>query len=200
MRAVVAIACVGLLAWAEKASADPPYTLTVSRHPSVRAFSQNEVKQILSAASAVIRGNGCNATFALKGSVGTFTSSGTPDVITTSQDLDQVHSEGTNVKIVKEIHCCRGAKGNYDGCAWPPKAGSRSIIVTESRATLGNLWAHEFGHRLGLPHKGDQSHLMTGQGVIATSVKLNKAQCRCYLNEGSCTLPQFPPPDPQNRC
>jgi hypothetical protein len=200
MRAVVAIACVALLAWAEKASADPPYAMTVSRHPSVRAFSQNEVKKILSAASAVMRGNGCNVTFTLKGSVGTFTSSGTPDVIATSQDLDQVHSEGTNVKIVKEIRCCRGTKGNYDGCAWPPNAGSRSIIVTESGATLGNLCAHEFGHRMGLPHKGDRSHLMTAQGVIATSVKLSKAQCRCYQHEGSCTLPQLPPPDPQNRC
>ncbi len=199
MRAVIVIACLGMLSW-DPASADEIYSLTVSRHPSVRPFTDNQVKEILRNASAVMHKAGCNVTFTLDGSVRTFSSSSVPSTITTDRDLDAVHGEPTDVKIVKEIRCCVEKKGVFAGCSWPPKAGSRSIILTEKGATLGNRWAHEFGHRMGLPHRGDNSALMTATGVTAASVQVSAQECRCFLHEGSCTLPPQPIPDPQDRC
>lgn len=200
MRAVIVIACLGLLAVPESASADPTVSLTVSRHPSVRAFSEDEVKGILRRASAVMRRAGCNVTFELGGPVRSFASSSTPDVIRTPRQLDQVHGEETDVKIVKEIKCCRETKGTFTGCAWPPQANSRSIILAESGATLGNLWAHELGHRMGLEHRDDRRDLMTKRGVDASSVRLTQKECRCYQNAGSCTLPPQTLPPPERRC
>ena len=200
MRAVIGIACMGLLACAPASAADQTYVLTVSHHPSIRDFSDNKIKEFPRKVSAMLQKAGCNVTFTLDGSVRTFSSASVPAVITSDRDLDQVHGEPTDVKIVKEIHCCVEKKGDFAGCSWPPKAGSHSIIMTEDGATLGNRWAHEFGHRMGLPHRGDKSVLMTGTGVTAASVQISADECRCFLNEGSCTLPPQQLPAPQDRC
>jgi Matrixin len=200
MRAVFVAPCLAVLSCYTASAADPTYTLTVSRHASVRDFSENELKQIVRKASSVLQNAGCNVTFKVDGPVRTFSSASTPSNIATAADLDQVHSEATDVKIVKEIHCCAQRKGNFAGCSWPPKAGSRSIILTEAGATLGNRWAHEFGHRMGLPHRGDNHVLMTQTGVTAASMQVSASECRCFLNEGSCTLPPQPAPAPENSC
>ena len=199
MRALIAIACLGLVAW-EPARAETTYTVTVSRHASVRDFSEKEVKQILRKASTVLHNAGCDVTFRLDGPIRTFSSPNVPSDVVSTSDLDQVHGEPADVKIVKGLHCCVERKGIFGGCSWPPKAGSRSIILTEGGATLGNRWAHEFGHRMGLPHRGKNTVLMTKTGVTAASVRLNKAECRCYLNQGSCTLPPQPMPAAEDKC
>ena len=205
MRAVIGIACLGLLAWEPASAGDQTYALTVSRHPSVRNFSDSEINQILRKASAVMHAAGCPVTFTLDGHVGTFSSAGVPKNVVSLGDLDKVHSEPANVKIVKEIHCCAGRKNTpgsrFEGCSWPPKAGSRSIILTETGAMLGNRWAHEFGHRMGLPHRpNDSTALMTGSGVTTAATKVTTPECNCFLNEGSCTLPPQPQPTAQDRC
>jgi hypothetical protein len=200
MRAMIAIACLGLLAWDTAGAAEPTYALTVSRHPSVRDFSEKEIKQILRKASTVLQNAGCNVTFTLNGPIRTFSSASVPSNVVTAGNLDQVHGEPTDIKIVKEIHCCAQRKGNFAGCSWPPKAGSRSIILTEDGATLGNRWAHEFGHRMGLEHRGDNRVLMTKTGVNAGSVQVGASECRCFRNEGSCTLPSQPAPAAADNC
>jgi len=204
MRPVIAIAGLGLLLLEPASAADQTYSLTVSRHPSVRDFSDNEIKNILRRASAVMHNAGCPVTFTLDGSVRKFSSASAPDNRITRADLDKVHSEPTDVKIVKGIQCCAGRKnrpgGTFEGCSWPPKAHSRSIILTEKGAMLGNRWAHEFGHRMGLPHRADSSALMTGAGVGPDADEITKRECGCFLNEGSCTLPDLPPIPPEERC
>src|SRR5262249_42138711 len=95
MRAVIVVVGLGLLPWMRPASADPPYALTVSRHPSVRDFSENEVKQLLRTASTVMRNAGCPVTFTLEGAVRTFSSANVPNNIVTEADLDKVHGEPT---------------------------------------------------------------------------------------------------------
>jgi hypothetical protein len=203
MRAVIAVACLGLLAWPAGAE-EPTHSLTVSRHPSVRDFSENEIKQLLRKASAVMHAAGCPVTFTLDGAVRTFSSASVPNNVVTTADVDKVHSEPTNVKIVKEIHCCVDKKNEpgkrFEGCSWPPKEGSRSIILTETGAGLGNRWAHEFGHRMGLPHRPEQNALMTGGGVSTSAIKVTKAECDCFLHEGKCHLPPQQPPTEAEKC
>src|SRR5262245_33290601 len=80
----------------------------------VRDFSENEVKQLLRTASTVMRNAGCPVTFTLEGAVRTFSSANVPNNIVTEADLDKVHGEPANVKIVKEIHCCVGRKNKPD--------------------------------------------------------------------------------------
>ena len=205
MRVAITIACLALLACEPAGAAEEAtYSLTVSRHPSVRDFSDNQVKALLRKASEVMRSHGCPVTFKLDGSVRTFSSAGTPNNVVSIEDIKKVHSEPTDVKIVKEIHCCVGRKnrpgGTFEGCSWPPEKGSRSIILTEKGATLGNRWAHELGHRMGLEHRGDGHDLMTGTGLTSAAVQISPEQCRCFLNEGSCTLPPQPEPATQDRC
>src|SRR5262249_36373570 len=176
---------------------------TVSRHSSVK-FSDNQVKEALRKASEVMRNHGCPVTFKLDGSVRTFSSASTPNDVISIGDGNKVHSEPTDVKIVKAIHCCVGRKnrpgGKFEGCSWPPKPGSRSIILTEEGAKMGNRWAHEFGHRMGLEHQGDSHDLMTGTGLTKDAVNISDKECGCFLKEKSCTLPPQPEPTAQDRC
>jgi hypothetical protein len=101
-----------------------------------------------------MRDAGCNVAFTLDGRIRKFSSASVPAVVRTPRDLDRIHGEDADVKIVKEIKCCREKQGDFAGCAWPPKENSRSIILSELGAMLGNRWAHEFGHRMGLEHRG----------------------------------------------
>src|SRR5207237_1408287 len=138
-----------------------------------------EIRNILKDASTMLQKNsesngdadvGCNVTFSLKGPIRTFGSASTPTDIVDEQHRDAVHKIDSNVagvdfhiKIVKEIPFCRpGLQGPFDGCSFP--IHFRSIIVvdpSEHKDSLPTnvkypdhlLWAHEFGHLTGLPHR-----------------------------------------------
>jgi hypothetical protein len=197
MRTIIAIACLGLLMWAETASAQSPYSLKVSRHPTVMGMmSQSEIDRkvddILSDASKILRNNSahaCNVTFRRNGPVETFTSPSAPAIIRphSPADRDAVHSEDSDIKIVKEIRSCRSDDPTKrDGCAWPPEArgGKISIIVVETPGdaipNIGRLWAHELGHRMGLRHMKSRRALMTGCD-FSREARISKRDCDCFL-------------------
>jgi hypothetical protein len=196
MRTIIAIVCLGLLMWAEPASAQSLYALKVSHHRDVVALSEHEVDKILQDASKVLQGNSCNVTLKRDGPIGTFGSAATPAIIKTGAQRDAVHSVDADVKIVEKIKFCRRNMGNkFDGCAWPPRAGSRSIIVVRHPADPfpSILWPHEFGHRMGLRHVSDPLALMTGCRFDGRQVQVRQDECRCYLSgPGSCRR-QDPP-------
>jgi hypothetical protein len=196
MQAISAIVCLGLLVWAEPASAQSPYSLKVSRHVNVVALGEHEVDSILHGASEILQKNSCNVTFKRDGPIGTFGSADTPKVIRTKAQRDAVHSVDADVKVVEEIRFCRPNMGNsFDGCAWPPRAGSRSIIVVRHPADPfpSILWPHEFGHRMGLRHLSDPLALMTGCRFDGKQVQIRQDDCSCFLSgPGSCRR-QDPP-------
>jgi hypothetical protein len=195
MQTIVAIACLALLMWAKPASAQSPYSLTVSRHHTV-TLSESDIDKILRDASEILQNNSanaCNVTFTRNGPVKTFASPNTPAIIQNRADRDAVHSEDSDIKIVKEIGFCRPGRGSFRGCAWPPRAGGRgiSVIFVEHpenvKPNIGRLWAHELGHRMGLRHVSDKLALM-GCSLDNPSAEINKRDCECFLSgPGSCT-------------
>ena len=210
MRAVIAqtfiaIVCLDLLMWVGPAGAESVYELTVRRHRDV-TLSNNDVDRNLADATEIMRKGQCNVIFKRKGPVQEFASRRTPKIIgkDSPSDRDAVHREDADVKVVKEIKFCRpGLPFNqFDGCAWPPRMGRRSMIVVQNPAepfpNIGRLWAHEFGHRVGLRHRSDPTALMTGCSFSGDPVRISQDECECFVHgpgPGRCERR-----DPPNQC
>jgi hypothetical protein len=114
---------------------------------------------------------------------------------------DAIHKENFDVKIVEHMldFCRVGAL--QAGCAWDPAPGKdrpqyRSIIVANmSDAKLaGRIWAHEFGHMTGLPHRGDNNALMACRVERA---QISEDECKCFRGgPGACARE----PEPAGQC
>jgi len=133
--------------------------------------------------------------------VRTFGSADTPLTISDGQQRDAVHRVDSDVagvdfhvKIVKEIRFCRPGSGSFNGCAFPTRFRSIIVIPPEDGLPSEILWAHEFGHLTGLPHRNSSCALMTCFSVRAldrdTRVRVNRKECGCLLGgPGSCGKP-----------
>jgi hypothetical protein len=199
MKIIVAVAWLGLLTWAEPAGAQNTrtYSLTIGRHKSV-ALTNDDADKILAEASKALRK--CNVVFKRQGAVGTFNSSKTPAHIETAADRDAVNKESFDIKVVAfPIDFCRVSQ-MHQGCAWDPPPSParqlpqrRSIIVTDLTVPkiAGRVWAHEFGHRTGLPHRTEKTALMACSVPMGSeSGELNEHECKCFRGgPGSCNDP-----------
>ena len=214
--------CIALLASAGPASAaeSRAFTVSVSRHAKTRPLSDEQVRKILAEASMILKKKdsaedvACGITFTLSGHVGRFDSPtlGT-DGFVRRDDLDAVHrvDESTDadlhVKVVVGIkEFCRFEGNNFIGCAYPPNF--RSIIVfqpPEDLDVLGEpptaravayyiLWAHEFGHLMGLGHSEERNAVMSICGLAPDQKVVTRHECNCYLSgpgfgpNGMCDL------------
>lgn len=217
MRIIVGILAIAVLMRLEPASAQKTYSLSVSRHRDVPALSEKEVTQILARASKMLQKNfrhntdddvACNVAFTLKGPVRTFGSPDTPAVVdkdhidAVNRVDDDVAGVDFHVKVVKEIDFCRPGlrrSARFDGCSFsPPEFLSIIVVHPQLHKDLQGrpisnfpdhlLWAHEFGHLTGLPHRCDDSALMSSKSVARfanspdTSVQVTRDECRCLLS------------------
>jgi hypothetical protein len=228
MHFIMALLSLALLMSTEPASAQKTYSVVVSRHSGVPPLSDQQVKGILADASKLLKKNpghqdtednvACDVTFTLKEPVHTFDSPGKkvwwPDEI---EPVHHVNShldvdDGFHVKVVEATGYCRGRYGTTRGCAYPPDL--RSIIVVHPKMHEGVsahvVWAHEFGHLTGLPHRNparaeraphgrerinDDRPLMKCGGVTNLSVRVNRYECGCMLawrSTQACLLPPIP--------
>jgi hypothetical protein len=193
MKAIIAIVCLGSLMSAGPVGAQQTktYLLTVGHHKNVEV-SDKQVDEILTEASKVLKK--CNVELKRKGSVGLFKSSDTPASINKAADRDAVHKENFDIKVVKSpIFFCRVDQMGGVGCAWDPppppakqKPRHRSMIIAnlEDAKLAGKIWAHEFGHRTGLPHRSDKSALMACK---VEDAQIGDKECKCFRGgPGSC--------------
>jgi len=192
MKTILTVVFAGLLIGSAPAGAKT-YSLTVSVHKDVADLPRNEVEAILKRASRIMHDARCDVTFTLDGNISRFDGA---KEITDAAQRDAVHNVKANVKIVDKIGFCF-AQGEFRGCAFPPEQPSGppgiSIILTRKEASLANRWAHEVGHRMGLPHRGglDKKPLMTACTVEPQSLKLTKKECKCFLGGPlSCGIPK----------
>jgi hypothetical protein len=227
---VILTLSLALLMCVETAGAQVTYTASVSRHRHAPPLSAAEVNVILAKASKMLQkssshppGNvSCNVTLKLKGPIGSFGSPDTPGKVDEG-NIDAVHQVDSDVttvdfhiQIVDEIEFCRfPPPAEYNGCSFDPKY--RSMIVVHPKEHLNPsrqagqrffskfpdhlLWAHEFGHLTGLPHRvaqNGQHPLMTPCNIVEYSnlsdaqVEVNKDECRCLLSafgSNACILP-----------
>jgi hypothetical protein len=211
MRMIASILSLAVLTWVEPATAQSTYSVSVTRHSDrdVPDLNESQVKAILARASHMLRKDStrndddvsCDVTFTLKGQVGTFASPKTPVV---DQDNigaflnSNVAGADFHVKIVKEIKFCRPGlpAGSFAGCSFSPPDFRSMVLVhpdlledAHGRYPDHLLWAHEFGHLTGLPHRDDDElALMTRcdlrtqfSNVSDARVRVNARECRKLL-------------------
>jgi hypothetical protein len=230
MQIIMAVLSLALLILVEPASAQTSaqsatYSASVSVHNDLTQpplqLNPDQVNGILDRASKMLKKNNlahpesdndvkCNVTFALNGSIGTF--SDPPNAIVNKDNIDAVmnHNLGADanfhIKVVRKIEYCRpGVDTSQAGCAFSPPHYRTAIVVHPQilAQILGGpfpdhlLWAHEFGHLTGLPHRedskepgapDDKSALMTRcnlkmqfSGMDDTQVQVSRHECRRLL-------------------
>jgi hypothetical protein len=200
MQSIILIVCLGLglLLYIEPAIAQKEYRLTVSAHEQVRPkLTEKIVNGILERASKLLTvRNQCGVTFKLNGPITSF-APGTPNIISSEDDLEAVHREAADVKVVSTITFCK-KDGTFIGCAWR-RYGPKTVIVTQRLLAVRHiLWTHEFGHTTGLQHRADKGVLMTPCDLALSNVVINQDECNCFLaGQGGCQIPE---PDPEVVC
>jgi hypothetical protein len=200
MRSIIAIVCLGLLLCIQPAMAQKEHTLTVSIHADLLPkLTQTAVEKALAGASALLNPpkNQCDVTFKLRGPIKPF-APGTPKKISNEDDLEAVHREDADVKVVEKIAFCMGRPGTFIGCAWRRNGPKTMIVALQPASRRHIVWAHEFGHVAGLQHRADPGALRTPCDIFFDHVKITPEECDCFrAGPGGCHIPE---PDPAIAC
>jgi len=89
------------------------------------------------------------------------------------------------VTTVDLIMFCEGAFRGFSGCAENP-GDSFAVIrptfsfpISPERLTRieGTLWAHEYGHNMGLSHRNDDPRALMNASITDDTVELNAGEC-----------------------
>jgi hypothetical protein len=127
----------------------------------------------------------CNAAFCRDGPVTDYAIG--DGIIDTEAELREVFSLPQTIKVARGVEFC---KGKYDplvgGC------GIRGSFIVEPlpdriAGLVGELWAHEYGHSVGLPHRDDFNAVMY-KSLSRNSYAVNLSECMAY-REGILDLP-----------
>jgi hypothetical protein len=203
MQRLLVAVCLGLLlpigfaGSARAQNAQKEYSLTFSVHNDVRGLTVDQLEEVLKDASSLLNASKCDVKFKLDGPIKPFTS-GAPKDILDKDDLEAVHREVADVKVVQSIGYCVGQKKQFEGCAWR-RDGPKTVIVTKDALLnmRGILFLHEFGHTTGLVHRNEHAALMRCK-IAFHHVNINETECSCFrAGPGGCTIPE---PDPETVC
>ena len=169
--------------------------LSVRRHEDV-TLSNNDADTILAEFSDVVSIADSEADFACaegfnvlplaeeakparyirSGGVSTYNA--TADIASRA-DFDAVMATPGYVKVVNSITWCGGFGANIIGCA-----GIDTTSMAVVRWTAGNegsLWAHEYGHTVGLPHRANGSAIMNAT-LTGTQDEVNAEECEAMVS------------------
>ncbi|MFM7141440.1 MAG: DUF4215 domain-containing protein [Alphaproteobacteria bacterium] len=108
---------------------------------------------------------------------------GTPgdglDSIDSAGELASVLGDGTaRFKVVRLINDCGGPGMNIIGCAYSP-GDSVAVVRNSSESVEAVLWAHEYGHNVGLAHTSHASDIMYATDY-GSNDRLDQSQCNAY--------------------
>lgn len=117
----------------------------------------------------------CRVRFERDGNSATFTA--TTGVINSQADFNTVINLPGMVKVVNQINWCNALAPNIIGCA--PIPGNSFAVVRSGLLQEGVLWAHEFGHNMGLNHRNDPNAVMNPI-ILITARGVNAAECSAY--------------------
>jgi hypothetical protein len=122
----------------------------------------------------------CCMTFSRTNTARTFGSTGDGlDIIDNSTELNAVLNHSVaRVKIVRAINYCGTTGTNYVGCSWIGGDGV-AVVRMSSSGNEAVLWAHEYGHNVGLNHNTDSRCVMYGT-ISATHTGVSSAECDRY--------------------
>jgi hypothetical protein len=136
---------------------------------------------ILAAATNVLQTNdgvgdrACLVHFTRVGDVTVFaTGDGSID---SQAEFNAVSALPGNAKVVNQINWCGRIGFNFIGCGQTP---GRSFAVVRVASDEGILWAHEYGHTQGLPHRSDTSNAVMFASIGANRTRVNASECTAY--------------------
>lgn len=202
MRAQKLVLAMGItMLWPTVLEAQARHSLTVSRHATV-AFTDQQSDSIFAAATSALQtdddfapGTGdvsCSVVLARSSSVRTFSSAATPSTISSQADFSAVLAEPAYVKLLRAISWC-GAAGSFAGCA--TSGGSMAVVAGGN--WRGLVWAHEYGHTAGLPHRGANRELMTALPLAGDQNFVNQSECDRFVGGPSVSGGLFGAPIPR---
>jgi hypothetical protein len=120
-----------------------------------------------------------------------------PDVINSQADFNDVIGEPGYGKVVTEINWCGGLAPNIIGCA--PVPGDSFAVVRFTESQEGILWAHEFGHTVGLSHTSGANRVMRGT-INSANDEITSSECLSFVSKYDPDWPNGPEfADPQAR-
>ncbi len=171
----------GVLALA--AGCGTTHVVQISRHESAD-IGEARADQILADATLLLQawdGPGddtCPTGLTRKGPVTVFSDG--DGSVDSEKELDEVIAAPGRIKVVKSINWCNGIAPDIKGCT---RLGGKGVVVT--RAAIhqeGVIWAHEFGHSKGLPHRDADGALMDPK-LATLHRRVNKGECDALRKE-----------------
>ena len=99
-------------------------------------------------------------------------------IINSSTDLDRsldnAPGNAKRITVVNQINFCDGAKPNIIGCARP---GTSQVVVRTTPTNEGILWAHEYGHTRGLPHRDSDPTAVMHSIIMPSHLQVTNGEC-----------------------
>ena len=158
------------------------HQLRVSRFTTT-VLTGGDADSIFSDASSVLKTDdgagdaGCRITLSRLGSVTVFsTGDGSID---SQAEFNNVNGLSGAVKVVNDINFCGSANPIAIGCA--PRPGNSLVVMRFTANQEGILWAHEFGHNKGLPHRSNATAVMNGT-IGVNRLGVTSSECGNYRN------------------
>lgn len=160
------------------------YKLAIRQHNETVTLTNQRADQILTIMGNILMVSdhpgdaACDAKFTRQGDIGLFDSTEIPYSINSQADFRTMSAAPGSVKVVGEINWCSTFTPNIVGCATRPGRGLSVVrYLTNGPAKLeGIIWAHEFSHTTGNPHR-DFSTALMHPSIALTHLDLNNTEC-----------------------
>ncbi len=164
-------------------------SLTVSRYTAT-TLSNADVDGIFSSSSNVLQTNNgtgdvaCAVALNRSGNIAVFTTG--DGSIDTSAELSAIFGLAGNVKVVDDVnYCANQFNTSYIGCGQTP--GSSFITERFTASQEGILWAHEYGHNTGLPHRDTSTNNVMYYSIGSNRTRINQTECNSYRSSAAST-------------
>lgn len=161
------------------------HQLSVRQHAALPTqLSEDRIDEIMRAITALVQSAdgpadvACDVGFARFGGIETFTNDQIPFSINSEADFRRITAVTGSVKVVGEINWCSRLGVGIIGCASRP--GPRLAVVRFTPDQEAILWAHEFGHTTGSPHRDAEGALMR-PFLGASHVGVDRAECELLV-------------------
>jgi hypothetical protein len=164
--------------------------LTISRY-NTATLTNAQADSLLADASSVLQTNdgdgdvACNVALVRSGNVTAFTN--TDGSLDTSNELQTVFGLPGNVKVVNEVNFCANQfNTSFIGCGQTP--GPSFIVERFTANQEGILWAHEFGHNQGLPHRDTTTNNVMFRSIGTNRQRVNQTECDSFVGSAGMTV------------
>jgi hypothetical protein len=99
-------------------------------------------------------------------------------IVNSQNDFNSLNAMPGNVKVINQINYCGVLKPGWIGCA---RTGGSLVVVRYTAAEEGILWAHEYGHTQGLPHRDSDPVAVMHSIIMPSHLQVTDGECDAFL-------------------